>query len=88
MRWHDNTASFWIWLGRFRPTPTKWAESTWRSRIDDVCAVLQAIREPSEAMTTKMREDLPLVDDPQHVSDAEFTDYWQATIDAALEEGE
>lgn len=55
----------------------------WKAELWRVKAVLQAIREPSEAMAKAGADDLPgNTNDPLWVAQA-----WTAMIDKALEEG-
>lgn len=70
------------------PPPPAWSALSRRDRdgfAEAARAVLQAIREPSEAMTKAGSAVLPGIPRPQTEMDSELA--WQAMIDAALEEG-
>lgn len=57
------------------------ADDAWRQYVPDVRALLQSIREPSEAML-----DAACVVDDLPRPNPEAVLHWQAMIDAALEE--
>lgn len=56
-----------------------YVDSEWPARLDDARAVLQAIRDPSQAMVQAKLGDRNLPIYPE--------DIWRAMIDAALQEG-
>lgn len=69
-------------------------DERWPEFVDDARAVLQAIREPSEAMlpdphdtSTPIYQAARLIDDDAASSADVFRSAWQAMIDAAMEEG-
>lgn len=75
-------------------TVTEWEDAQWRHHADDVVAVLQAVREPSEAMVEAgCHADIPggRYGEPTFrestIDDKDAPVIWQAMLDAALVSG-